>query len=730
MAFAPGDVVGSYRIIECIGQGGMATIYRAHQESLDRDVALKVIHPALMNDESFRIRLNREASIVAKLNHPNIIPIYDYGQSNGIPFLVMRYVEGNTLKGLLKERRLETGRILEIAHSVGGALAYAHSHDVLHRDVKPSNILIDLEGNVFLGDFGLARLTYSGETTASRDMLIGSPYYISPEQAKGDSVDARSDIYSFGIVLFEMFTGNVPFSCDTPYATVLAHINDPLPCARTFNPEAPLPVEKVLEKALAKDREDRYATVDQMLLALENALSGPRSEDPAIVDLQVANAELLLADKVAEPTIPIVSAEPVIAQSPLVPEPTPLDTSSPEPADSRFVKGPDFSEGGQSSSETALRKRLPHIPEEWRLAGIAFGILILFVILIVAPNMQSTPPREDRPLVYLPTLTPTATPSPVSFAPPIAKANAAVRNSPVAKSATTERHAAPLLPKLSAMPAAPPALASALDPSSGTIAYSVALGDQADLHSIWIVNANGSDPHKVADMALWPSLSPDSTRIAYYRIKDSGIYVANADGVDAHKVLGFADTCCVQWSPDSKRLLYFRGNLKFGGKIFSANADGTDIAEITSGFNPAWAPDGSRIAYASCETNSSQCGLYIYDLKKAATTMITRDNGANPQWSPNGDKIVYQADNGHSHLNVFVVNADGTGSKQITSGQGDDGQPTWSRDGNTIFWRSDRNGTGWAVFAMRPDGSNARLVLSNTPPDPNLWGRESLSAGP
>ncbi|HEX7593566.1 MAG TPA: serine/threonine-protein kinase, partial [Anaerolineae bacterium] len=157
MGFAVGESVGPYKIVEYIGQGGMATIFKAHQTSLDRFVALKVIHPALKEDPAFLNRLNREASIIAKLNHPNIVTVYDFSHFEGVPFLVLRFIDGKTLKAVLQQQKLSTQQILKIIRPVADALAYAHSRGVLHRDVKPSNILIDNEGHVFLTDFGLAR---------------------------------------------------------------------------------------------------------------------------------------------------------------------------------------------------------------------------------------------------------------------------------------------------------------------------------------------------------------------------------------------------------------------------------------------------------------------------------------------------------------------------------------------------------------------------------------------
>ena len=265
MGFGVGETVGQFEIVEYLGQGGMATIYKAHQTNLDRFVALKVIHPVLKDDQAFLNRLKREASIIAKLNHPNIVTVYDYSEFDGIPFLVLRFIDGKTLKAVLQQQKLGTTQILRIIRPVADALSYAHSRGVLHRDVKPSNILIDNEGHVYLTDFGLARIAHSSESTSSHDMMIGSPHYLSPEQAKSEPVDARTDIYSLGIVLFEMFTGKVPFSAETPYGTILAQINQAPPAPRTINPKVPAAVEQVIQKALAKDPKDRYASIREMM---------------------------------------------------------------------------------------------------------------------------------------------------------------------------------------------------------------------------------------------------------------------------------------------------------------------------------------------------------------------------------------------------------------------------------------------------------------------------------
>jgi Tfp pilus assembly protein PilF/predicted Ser/Thr protein kinase len=276
--FVVGENVGPYRITRQLGVGGMATVWKAYHPALDRYVALKVLHPSFKEDPQFTARFQREARIVAKLTHPHIVPIYDFSEHEGMSYLVMRYIDGHTLKARLKRGPLELHEVMEILEPAGRALAYAHEQGVLHRDIKPSNFILSPEGEVFLTDFGLARMAETTDSTLSRDMLVGTPQYISPEQARGEKLDARTDIYSLGVVLFEMLTGKVPYDADTPYAVIHDHIFSPLPLPTEFKADIPEAVEKVVLKALAKDRDDRFESVREMVSALEETLAGESVE--------------------------------------------------------------------------------------------------------------------------------------------------------------------------------------------------------------------------------------------------------------------------------------------------------------------------------------------------------------------------------------------------------------------------------------------------------------------
>jgi len=265
-----GQTLGQYRLVERIGRGGMATVYKAYQPSLDRYVAVKVLPTYLAHDPDFAARFRREARAIARLNHPHILPVHDFGQEGELSYIVMRYVEGGTLKKQLGQP-LALNRTIDILAQIGDALDYAHQQGVIHRDVKPANVLLDQGRWAFLSDFGLAKMVAASVQLTKTGVGLGTPAYMSPEQAQGKPVGAPSDIYSLGIMLFEMLTGRVPFDADTPLAVLIKHLTAPLPLPREVNPDIPEPVERVILKAVAKDPEDRYQWVSEMVEALGRA---------------------------------------------------------------------------------------------------------------------------------------------------------------------------------------------------------------------------------------------------------------------------------------------------------------------------------------------------------------------------------------------------------------------------------------------------------------------------
>jgi serine/threonine protein kinase len=307
MSFNPGEQVGPYRIMEQLGQGGMATVYKAYHPSLDRYVAIKVLHEAFLEDHNFHARFQREARVVAKLEHPNIVPIHDYAEHEKRPYLVMKFIEGETLKAHLQSGPLPPDEIERIVETVGAALDYAHKQGILHRDIKPSNVILSKDGKIYLADFGLARIAQSGESTLTSDMVLGTPQYISPEQAMAKKdLDEGTDIYSFGVMIYEMVVGCVPFSADTPFSVIHDHIYTPLPLPSKINPKVSPEVERVLLKALAKDRPDRYRDISSMVGAFKDAWKKQNELTVRTSKPESVTAAVPAAPVVAEAT-PVVS---------------------------------------------------------------------------------------------------------------------------------------------------------------------------------------------------------------------------------------------------------------------------------------------------------------------------------------------------------------------------------------------------------------------------------------
>ena len=307
-----GLTLGPYRLLNQVGRGGMATVYRAYHSAMDRYVALKLLPRELADNPEFSGRFQQEARTIARLEHAHILPVHDYGQADGYTYLVMRYLEAGTLKDRLDGPTLSFEEVDRILSQLASALQYAHAQGVIHRDLKPSNVLLDASGNLFLTDFGIAKLLQSDSKFTGTGNLIGTPDYMSPEQAQDLPVDQRSDIYSLGIILHEMVTGRVPFEADTPLAVILKHLNEPLPLPSSVKPGLPSSIEKVLLRVLSKNPAERYATAAEFLAAWKIALSQvPGPEAPV-----VPAAPSIGATRVAPPHAPpTVSTPPATART-------------------------------------------------------------------------------------------------------------------------------------------------------------------------------------------------------------------------------------------------------------------------------------------------------------------------------------------------------------------------------------------------------------------------------
>ena len=265
-----------YEILERIGSGGMAVVYKAKCHWLNRFVAVKILKEDLAQDEEFRRRFHEESQAVAMLSHPNIVAVYDVSRSPELDYIVMELIEGITLKQYMQKRggKLSWKESLHFITQIMKALSHAHSRGIIHRDIKPHNIMVLRDGSVKVADFGIARLASASQNTMTQEAL-GSVHYISPEQARGSRIDARSDIYSAGVVLYEMLTGRLPYEGDSPVAVAIQHINSIPLSPREMEPSIPEAMEAITMKAMASDLEKRYVSADAMLADLEEFRKNP-----------------------------------------------------------------------------------------------------------------------------------------------------------------------------------------------------------------------------------------------------------------------------------------------------------------------------------------------------------------------------------------------------------------------------------------------------------------------
>src|SRR5512143_2313216 len=364
MSDLTGQTLGKYQLVDRLGRGGMADVYKGYQPGLDRYVAVKVMHPHLAEDTNFITRFRREAKSVAELRHPYIVQVFDFDTQGENYYMVMEYIEGGqTLKQVLQKlaeraERLPIEQTLDIVAKLADALAYAHNLGMIHRDIKPANVLLASLDRPVLSDFGIARLiNESGLTVIG--MLIGTPAYMSPEQGRGERIDVRSDIYSLGIVLYEMLTGQPPYDADTPYAIILKHINDPLIPPHVLTSPMPEAAERIVLKCLAKDAADRFASMAELRDALREAQSA--------IGMQKTTATI----ESAAPTLRPIESLPPAAQ-PITPPPAVVPTSR-----SEGVK-PVVLIGG---------------------ALIAIALFIVALVLILKPRTDTSPivqpPRTD-----------------------------------------------------------------------------------------------------------------------------------------------------------------------------------------------------------------------------------------------------------------------------------------------------------------------------------------------
>ena len=444
---------GRYEIKGEIGRGGMATVYHAYDPRFEREVAIKVLPREMLHDLQFRTRFEREAKTIAMLEHPAIVPVYDFGEEEGQPFFVMRYMTGGSLADRMKKGPMTVQDTAHLMALIAPALDEAHAKRIIHRDLKPGNILYDQFSEPYISDFGIAKLSES-QTNVTGSGIIGTPAYMSPEQAQGENIDGRSDIYALGVILFEMLTGQQPYHGDTPMSVVVKQITDPIPNILDVKPDLPPDIDIIIHKAMAKDRNERFPDVK----SLANAMNAVARGEP--LSLESSDATMLSSPKTMatakRPSQPLPGT--VIAKRPQGPQVVP-----------------------QIQAPVAPRRKTGL----W--IGLGLGILVLCVAAVAGIYVF-----KDK-IPFLAAYISTPTPSAVQASP----------TSPV--SAPTATLAVVLLPVVGDTPAStdtPGPTDTPVPSPTPTVAKLPAIGG-ADLiallssKDIWVMSVEGKNPQQI-----------------------------------------------------------------------------------------------------------------------------------------------------------------------------------------------------------------------------------------
>lgn len=684
-----GKTFNGYAVERLIGVGGMAKVYLARQHSTERQVALKVLPQQFLSDDTYLQRFDREVKIVTQLEHRNIVPVYDYGEHEGQPYIVMRYLPNGSVDDLLAHRPLEMSTILSIMGQIAPALDYAHSKGVLHRDLKPSNILLDTAGGAFLTDFGIARLNEGGTgKNITTQGVVGTPSYMSPEQAQGKELDNRSDLYALGVMLFEMATARRPFESDTPYSIAVMQVTTPPPSPRAYNPSITPAIEAVILKALRKTPAERHQTASELLEALRHAIekgTAPPTDAPA--------------------PIPAIQPNGTPAYAPRYPTP-------------------------QSVSRASLPKRR-NTALMGIMAGGAIGCGMLMLTLVagvLAFNLlfpsTPAPARTETPRTA-PAPTNTQAPAVIVNATPLPTLDAislAAQQTLIARQATRQATAQATAPftQLNA-----PTLPFALQAASGQWVFAAPRGNRQTFDIIRLSLNTWQEAQLTQNEAddSFPSVSPDGQFIAFQSNRDGNdeIYIMTMDGRNITRLTynNHSDRFPT-WSPDSAWIVFSADTQQDGVyDLYRIAPDGTRLELVYASperkTHPSFSPDGRYIVFTSGvnPNNAQTWEIARYDTQTGEAVFLTQSGvrDASPVYSPDGAHIAYVT---YRETNdIAIMDADGSNARVLYDSGGNDWAVDFSPDGQYLVITSTTETARDELVLVTRDGQIAQIITTS-----------------
>lgn len=711
---------GQYTLRDLIGVGGMGAVYLADQPGLKRQVAVKVLNGSAASDPTYHERFAREAQMAARLEHPHIVPVYDHGITpDGISYVVMRLLNGGSLGQRLEQLKRQgkgqpsLNETTTLLRQMANALDYAHSKGVIHRDIKPNNIMFDEQGNSYLVDFGIARAAaeQSSASMTQTGMMVGTPAYMPPEVWRGEDWTKAADQYALGIVVYEMVNGRPPFAADTIYQLISQHLNAEPPAPSSEDvPETIIPV---LLRALSKDPNERYPTVSAFADEFDEAVKTANLRQKTTGFFQM-----------------------------------PLDLEG----QTKFINTTPRNLLLTGVGMTSVGTPLPAPKRDNRLL-IAAGVVALLVVIISAfvafqsntqqNNFQATlvalqaTQAADQLFVADDMLTATAVTCVAAIAPGVDDGSGEVAFQSDRDGDTNlylMNADGSSVRQLTDSPGED--LAPLWSPDGSKIAY---ISDQDGNNEIYLLISSADAPDTFTAMRLTtnevddaePAWSPDGQKVAFSSRLNGNwdIYVVNVDGSGLTRLTDDQGADQVPtWSADGTRIA-FTSDRNGNGEIYVMDANGSNLRRLTEseaddGTNVAWSPDGTRIAFVSIQPDGNW-EVYTVNPDEADSVMDfsgRRGDEWQPRWSTDGKTLGYlwQTDN----VDIVLTGADGSQRRNITSASSDDYTIAWSPNSQQLAFETDRDGN-WEIYSVDACGGGLRRLTNNSSDDENPAWRPS-----